>query len=166
MSAAINQFGLHTVEYSIRKKLSQDPLYSLTHPEQPASYDYAHGTHLDTCLIKEQNPLSKETPSFEYYDQLSKNIWTKPYPESPTIYKKRPGEWFQNDKLKHTLEANTPYYPYHGYVDPTLQNKWEDDPSKPPKITKQNREQFPVVLSTMTRYVEEMNAMEFGFKLY
>jgi hypothetical protein len=33
MSAAINQFGLHTIEYAIRKKQLEDPLYIAAHPE-------------------------------------------------------------------------------------------------------------------------------------
>ena len=33
MSAAINQFGLHTIEYAIRKKRLEDPLYIAAHPE-------------------------------------------------------------------------------------------------------------------------------------
>lgn len=33
MSASINQFGLHTVEYAIRKKRFDDPLYIAAHPE-------------------------------------------------------------------------------------------------------------------------------------
>ncbi len=33
MSASINQFGLHTIEYAIRKKKLQDPLYIAAHPE-------------------------------------------------------------------------------------------------------------------------------------
>lgn len=32
MSTAINQFGLHTIEYSIRKKQLEDPLYIAAHP--------------------------------------------------------------------------------------------------------------------------------------
>ena len=33
MSAAINQSGLHTIEYVIRKKKLQDPLHIAAHPE-------------------------------------------------------------------------------------------------------------------------------------
>jgi hypothetical protein len=33
MSASINQFGLHTIEYAIRKKHLEDPLYIAAHPE-------------------------------------------------------------------------------------------------------------------------------------
>jgi hypothetical protein len=33
MSASINQFGLHTIEYVIRKKHLEDPLYIAAHPE-------------------------------------------------------------------------------------------------------------------------------------
>ncbi len=31
--STINQFGLHTIEYAIRKKKLQDPLYIAAHPE-------------------------------------------------------------------------------------------------------------------------------------
>lgn len=34
MSASINQFGLHTIEYAVRKKSLQDPLYIAAHPEK------------------------------------------------------------------------------------------------------------------------------------
>lgn len=33
MSAAINQFGLHTIEYTIRKKRLQDQLYGAAQSE-------------------------------------------------------------------------------------------------------------------------------------
>jgi hypothetical protein len=33
MSGTINQFGLHTIEYAIRKKRLEDPLYLAAHPE-------------------------------------------------------------------------------------------------------------------------------------
>ena len=34
MSASINQFGLHTIEYAIRKKHLEDPLHIAAHPEE------------------------------------------------------------------------------------------------------------------------------------
>jgi hypothetical protein len=69
--------------------------------------------------------------------------------ESPSIYKPREGDTF--DKAQHTLELNSPYVPYGGYVHPRMQTKWEELPSAPPEISKKQREKFPVVLSSMTK---------------
>ena len=72
--------------------------------------------------------------------------------DSPSMYKPREGEWFDNPKLRHTLELNSPYVPYAGAVHPRIQTKWEDDPASPPEISKhRQREKFPVVLSSMTK---------------
>ncbi len=72
--------------------------------------------------------------------------------DSPSIYKPREGELFDNPKLRHTLELNSPYVPYAGYVHPRIQTKWEDISAIPPEISKQKqREKFPVVLSSMTK---------------
>lgn len=72
--------------------------------------------------------------------------------DSPSMYKKRTGELFDNPKLRHTLELNSPYVPYGGYVHPRIQTKWEDLPASPPIVSKESqREKFPVVLSSMTK---------------
>lgn len=87
-----------------------------------------------------------------YADQLAKNVWAKPSEDSPSMYKPREGERFDNPKLRHTLELNSPYVPYGGAVHPRIQTKWEDLPAVPPEISKQKqREKFPVVLSSMTK---------------
>ena len=71
---------------------------------------------------------------------------------SPSMYKSREGEWFDNPKLRHTLELNSPYVPYGGYVHPKIQTKWEDLPTLPPSISKgKKREKYPAVLSSMTK---------------
>ena len=72
--------------------------------------------------------------------------------DSPSMYKPRECEWFEHPKLRHTLELNSPYVPYGGYVHPRIQTKWEDLPGSPPEISKQKqRAKFPVVLSSMTK---------------
>ena len=74
--------------------------------------------------------------------------------DSPSMYKPRENEWFLDPKLRHTLELNAPYVPYGGFVHPKTQSKWEDIPTEPPLISKeQQRDRFPVVLSTMTKSV-------------
>ncbi|CAF2365599.1 unnamed protein product [Rotaria sp. Silwood2] len=168
MSGAINQFGLHTVEYTLRKKRLEDPLYIAAHSEslpEQSRYSFAHNTQYDTCT--KSSPLTRPPIDILYADQLANNIWSKPREDSPSMFKSRESEWFDNPKLRHTLELNSPYVPYGGYVHPKEQTKWEDLPAAQPEISKQKRrEKFPVVLSSMTKYVEEMNLMEFGFKLY
>ncbi len=169
MSGAINQFGLHTIEYAIRKKHLEDPLYIATHPEflpeprkekisiQWLSYIlflarnyYAHNTPYDS--FTETSPSVRPSIDLAYADQLAKNIWAKPMEDSPSMYKPRDSEWFENPKLRHTLEVNSPYVPYGGYVHPRIQARWEDLTSAPPEISKQKqREKFPVVLSSMTK---------------
>jgi hypothetical protein len=67
------------------------------------------------------------------------------------MYKPREGELFDNPKLRHTLELNSPYLPYGGYAHPRVQTKWEELPAMPPEIFKEKREKFPIVLSSMTR---------------
>jgi hypothetical protein len=70
------------------------------------------------------------------------------------MYKPREGERFENQKLGHTLEINSPYVPYGGYVHPRVQNKWEELPAMPPEISKhKKREKYPIVLSSMTRLI-------------
>ena len=60
-----------------------------------------------------------------------KSIWNKPFRDEC------------NPKLQHTLEINSPYVPYGGYVHPRMQTKWEDLPQLPPEISKQKqREKF------------------------
>jgi len=72
--------------------------------------------------------------------------------DSPSMYKPRGDERFEHPKLRHTLELNSPYVPYGGYVHPRIQARWEDLQSAPPEISKQKqREKFPVVLSSMTK---------------
>lgn len=148
--------------------------------------NYAHNTVYD--IDKAKSPLTQTSIDIAYADQLASNIWSKPREESPSMYTPREGEWFVNPKLRHTLELNSPAVPYAGHHHPRNQTKWEDDPTTPPEINKEKRERYPVVLSSMTkyvhvslsffqtfsinvyfsmsRYVEEMNTMEFGFKLY
>lgn len=87
-----------------------------------------------------------------YADKLTKNIWSRPMEESPSIHKLREGEQAESLKPQHTLESNSPYVPYGGFVNPKRQNKWEDIPASPPEISKeQSRNKFPVVLSSMTK---------------
>lgn len=115
-----------------------------------AQHNYAHNTAYDSCTTS--SPLRHSSIDMIYADQLAKNIWTKPMEESPSMYKTREGEWYDNPKLRHTLELNSPYVPYGGYVHPRMQTKWEDLPAVQPEISKQKqREKFPVVLSSMTK---------------
>jgi hypothetical protein len=147
MSASINQFGLHTIEYSIRKRKLEDPLYAAAHPESLSESRKSSYDSFTASL-----PLTHSSIDLAYTNQLAKNIWAKPMEDSPSMYKPREGELFDNPKLRHTLEINSPYVPYAGYVHPRIQTKWEDLPAVPPEISKQKqREKFPVVLSSMTK---------------
>ena len=67
------------------------------------------------------------------------------------MYKPRESEWFVDPKLRHTLELNSPYVPYGGYVHPRIQSKWEENATNPPIVDTEQRGRFPVVLSTMTK---------------
>lgn len=115
-----------------------------------AQEKYAHNTPYDSCTAS--SPLTRPPIDIAYEDELAKNIWAKPREESPSMYKAREGEWFLDPKLRHTLELNSPFVPYGGFVNPRVQPKWEDVATDPPEITKeQQRERFPVVLSSMTK---------------
>jgi hypothetical protein len=115
-----------------------------------ARQSYAHNTPYDSCTTS--STLTNNSIDIAYADQLAKNIWAKPMEDSPSMYKTREGERFDNPKIRHTLELNSPYVPYGGYVHPRVQNKWEDLPAMPPEISKEKkREKFPIVLSSMTR---------------
>lgn len=163
MSAAINQFGLHTIEYSIRKQRLQDPLYAAAHSEAlprarklqsiMSVYFISQMDFFFLVLAQHNTPLLSSSINLFYADQLAKNIWSKPSEDSPSMYKVREGEQFVNPNLRHTLELNSPYVPYGGYVHPRIQNKWEDISCSPPNISKtQPREKFSVVLSSMSKY--------------
>ena len=110
---------------------------------------HANNTPYDSCT---SSPVvTNHSIDIIYADKLANNIWVRPVEDSPSMYKRREGELFDNPKLRHTLELNSPYLPYGGYAHPRVQPKWEELPTMPPEIFKEKREKFPIVLSSMTR---------------
>lgn len=152
-----NIFKIRSTSLHIPKNFLPQVFFSIKRKEthrkfifRLAQEKYAHNTPYDSCSTS--SPLTRPPIDIVYADQLATNIWAKPREESPSMYKTRQTEWFIDPKLRHTLELNSPFVPYAGFVNPKTQPKWEDVPTGPPEITKeQQRERFPVVLSSMTK---------------
>ena len=86
-------------------------------------------------------------------NQIVNYTWEKPSEESPSIYKPLENDWRPLNH-KNTLDLMATYT---GYPHVVKQNKWEDEPSKPPSYSEEPERRRTTVLSCMTQYVEEMN---------
>lgn len=97
-------------------------------------------------------------------NQIVNYTWEKAEEESPSIFQRHEiDDKPEDDKHKNTMQLMEPY---KGFPHAAEQNKWEAETGAPPVLKSEPMKRRTAVLSTMTRYAEEMNLTFPGFKLY
>jgi hypothetical protein len=160
------QFGTFKwdiLKYILKKSVSVFIFKFLSDPNQKKPLDSNNISDLSQSCQKDIKYFLQNSNKNESNQNLN-YTWEKSSEESPSIFRRHEiDDNPDDDKYKNTLQLMETR---KGHAHITEQNKWEADRCSPPELKPQHQKRRTAVLSTMTRFAEEMNVTFPGYKLY